>query len=70
MFNFTLYRQSCESLEELSGLYIEYRGRVRFGAAVSALDISAPGLSGARTFFLDSFLCSYVVSLCSWLRSR
>ena len=34
-------------------------GRVRFGAAVSALDISAPdisapGLFGARTFFLDS----------------
>ena len=26
-------------------------GRVRFGAAVSALDISAPGLSGVRTFF-------------------
>ena len=26
-------------------------GRVRFGAAVSALDISAPGLLGGRTFF-------------------
>ena len=44
--------------------------RCQFGAAVSALeilapDISVPGLSGARTFFLDSFFCSYVVSVCS-----
>ena len=53
----------------------EVTGRVRFGAAVSALDISspdisAPGLFGARTFFLDSFFCSYVVSVCNSLRSR
>ena len=44
--------------------------RVRFGAAVWALDIWAPdiwapGLSGTRIFFLDSFVCSYVVSVCS-----
>ena len=42
---------------------------------VSALDISAPeiwapGLFGARTFFLDSLFCRYVVSVCSSLRSR
>ena len=30
-----------------------FKGRVRFGAAVWALDISAPGLSGARTFFFQ-----------------
>ena len=47
----------------------------RFGAAVSALDnsapdISAPGLFGARTFFLESLFCSYVVPVCSSLRSR
>ena len=35
-----------------------FQGRARFGAAVWALDISAPdirapGLSGARTFFSD-----------------
>ena len=56
------------------------RGRVRFGAADSALpfrrwtirrrtfkrqDYSAPEL-----FFLDSLFCSYVVSVCSSLRSR
>ena len=51
-------------------------GRVRFGAAVSALDISAPdisapGLSGTRTFIFGLvFFCSYVVSVCSSLRSR
>ena len=49
------------------------RGWVRFGGTVwslpfGALDISvpdiwAPGLSGVRTFFLDSFFCSYVVSV-------
>ena len=41
-----------------------------FGAAVSAPDISAPGPFGARTFFFDSFFCSYVVSVCRSLRSR
>ena len=30
---------------------MHFRGRVRFGAAVLALNISAPGLFGARTFF-------------------
>ena len=44
--------------------------RCRFSAADSAADISAPGLSGARTFFLDLLFCSYVVSVCSSLRSR
>ena len=50
-------------------------GRVCFGAAdlaldISAPDISAPGLFGARIFILDSLFCSYVVSVCSSLRSR
>ena len=57
-----------------------FMGRVRFGAADSAppfrrwafrrrtfrcRDYSAPEL-----FFLDSLFCSYVVSVCSSLRSR
>ena len=51
-----------------------FMGRVRFGAAVSALDIwapdiSAPGPFDPRSFFLDSIFCSYVVSVCSSLRS-
>ena len=46
-------------------------GRVRFGAAaISAPDTLATGLSGTRTFFLDSFFYSYVVTVCSSLRSR
>ena len=39
--------------------------RRRFGAGHFAPDIWAPGLSGAELFFLDSFFCSYVVSVCS-----
>ena len=49
-------------------------GAGHFGAAawalgISAPDIWAPGLSGARIFFLISFFCSYVLSVCSSLRS-
>ena len=35
---------------------MDFPGRVRLGAAVWVLDISAPGLSGARIFFLFVFL--------------
>ena len=46
------------------------KGRVRFGAADSALDISAPDISAPELFFIDSFFSSYVISVCSSLRSR
>ena len=55
-------------------------GRVRFGAADSVPPIRrrcfGAGHFGAGTigrqnlFFLDSFFCSYVVSVCSSIRSR
>ena len=44
-------------------IQVFFWGRVRFGTAVLALDISAPGLFGARTFFLDLLFCTYVVSV-------
>ena len=44
---------------------IEKKGRVRFGAGHFGA-----GRFGAITFFLDSLFYSYVVSVCSSLRSR
>ena len=45
-------------------------GRVRFGAGHFGAGHFDAGLFGARTFFLDSLFCSFVVSVCSSLRSR
>ena len=55
---------------DMGNPYVTYIG-VGYVSALdnSAPDISAPGLFGGRTFFLDSLFCSYVVSVCSSLRS-
>ena len=69
--NIILYSFERKNMFKRYG-YFNMKYRVGYVSAldISAPDISATGLSGASTFFLDSFFCSYAVSVCSSLRSR
>ena len=66
MKSISLKKHFCPNVFEFYFFRIIFLGRVRFGAADSALDISAPdnsapGLSGAKTFFFDSLF--YIATL-------